>query len=118
MNNVDFVMKNLTPKQRQALLMRYGYGWRMKRIALRMGSSPQAVSALIQRAQRAAGMPRRCFDVVRPYIDGPSAGLLAQPGLFRNGVSAESGCMGRMQRATLEFDAKRCKSLTATKRGG
>ena len=67
MTKLNIVLKNLTPRQRQALLMRYGYGWRMKRIALRMGTSQQAVSALIQRAQRGAGMPRRCFDVVRPH---------------------------------------------------
>jgi endonuclease V-like protein UPF0215 family len=53
----DQKMNRLTDKQREVWLMRYRYGWRLKRIALRMGISPQAASALVRRAQRTAGVP-------------------------------------------------------------
>jgi DNA-directed RNA polymerase specialized sigma24 family protein len=54
-------LTDLSDKQRQVWLMRFRYGWRMKRIALELGIRPHAVSQLLQRAQRRAGLgrPRR-----------------------------------------------------------
>ena len=51
-------LKDLSHKQRDAWRMRYRYGWRMKRIALELGSNESAVSRLLLRAQRRAGLPR------------------------------------------------------------
>jgi len=48
-------LKNLSPKQREVWVMRYRYGWRLKKIAIEMGTSFQAVSAMLSRAQRRAG---------------------------------------------------------------
>jgi DNA-directed RNA polymerase specialized sigma24 family protein len=48
-------LKLLSPKQRDAWVMRYRYGWRLKKIALRLGTSHQAVSAILRRAQLRAG---------------------------------------------------------------
>jgi DNA-binding NarL/FixJ family response regulator len=58
-------LKKLSPRQRDVWLMRYGYGWRMKRIALKMGISRPAVSQLIRRAQKSAGLPSCRFSVIR-----------------------------------------------------
>lgn len=57
MTPIDF--KNLSDKQRDAWRMRYRYGWRMKRIAIELGTTAPAVSRLLQRAQLKAGLPRR-----------------------------------------------------------
>ncbi|HZL37920.1 MAG TPA: hypothetical protein VFC78_21565 [Tepidisphaeraceae bacterium] len=51
------VLTDLSDKQRDAWRMRYRYGWHMKRIALELGSKESAVSRLLLRAQRRAGLP-------------------------------------------------------------
>ncbi len=60
-------LNHLTAKQYEVWIMRFRHRWRLKTIALRMGTTPQAVSALIQRAQRSAGLPGgyRRVDVIR-----------------------------------------------------
>ncbi|HWE02436.1 MAG TPA: sigma factor-like helix-turn-helix DNA-binding protein [Tepidisphaeraceae bacterium] len=50
-------LKDLTEKQKEAWRMRYRYGWRMKRIAIELGTTEPAVSQLLRRAQRRAGLP-------------------------------------------------------------
>ena len=51
-------MTKLTEKQRQAMMLRYRYGWRLARIAVRMGTTRQAVHDLLQRAHLRLGFPR------------------------------------------------------------
>lgn len=48
-------LKILSPKQRTAWVMRYRYGWRVRKIALKLGISHQAVCAMLRRAQFRAG---------------------------------------------------------------
>jgi hypothetical protein len=52
-------MKDFSEKQRRAWVMRYRRGWRMKRIALKMGVTPSEVSKLLKRAMVRAGLPWR-----------------------------------------------------------
>jgi len=59
-------LKELTVKQRQAWKMRYHYNWRMKRIALRMGVTVDAVSKILRRAHLKAGLPRRTYIRIIP----------------------------------------------------
>jgi len=51
-------MTKLTEKQRRAMLLRCTYGWRLGRIAVRMGTTRQAVHELLQRAHLRLGFPR------------------------------------------------------------
>ena len=48
----------LTEKQRQVMLMRYTYCWRLQRIATRLGTTRQSVCELLQRAHLRLGFPR------------------------------------------------------------
>ena len=57
MTNIS--LKELSDKQRQAWIMRYRYGWRMRRIALELGISPNGVSKILRRALVRTGLPRR-----------------------------------------------------------
>lgn len=57
----EISLKGLTVRQREAWKMRYHYQWRMKRIALRMGVTLDAVSKLLRRAHLKAGLPRRTY---------------------------------------------------------
>jgi DNA-directed RNA polymerase specialized sigma24 family protein len=52
-------IKMLSDRQREAWVMRYRYGWRLKKIALKMGISQNCVSRLLVRAMLRAGLPRR-----------------------------------------------------------
>jgi len=56
----------LSDKQRQAMHMRYVYGWTLARIALKMGTTRQAVCELLQRANLRLGYPRLACRPVRP----------------------------------------------------
>jgi hypothetical protein len=56
----------LTDKQRQALLMRYTYGWRLSQIAKRTGTTRQSVCELLQRANLRLGFPRLACMPIRP----------------------------------------------------
>ena len=51
----------LTERQRVAWQMRYQYGWRLRKIAIRMGIKTNSVSELLQRATKAAGLPPRTY---------------------------------------------------------
>jgi transcriptional regulator len=55
MRNIS--LKDLTEKQREIWRMRYRYGWRMKQIAIAFETTEQAVSQILRRAQRRAGLP-------------------------------------------------------------
>ena len=62
-------MTKLTEKQRQAIRMRYTYGWRLARIAVRMGTTRQAVGVLLQRAHLRLGFPRLACR--KPWLPKP-----------------------------------------------
>ena len=62
-------MTKLTEKQRQAMVMRYRYGWRLARIAVRMGTTRQAVHDLLQRAHLRLGFPRLPYR--KPWLPKP-----------------------------------------------
>jgi len=64
-------MTKLTDKQRQAMLMRYTYGWRLARIAMRMGTTRQGVHDLLQRAHLRLGFPRLAYR--KPWLPKPRA---------------------------------------------
>ncbi|HEX4795263.1 MAG TPA: sigma factor-like helix-turn-helix DNA-binding protein, partial [Humisphaera sp.] len=57
---------NLTEKQRQVMFMRYTYGWTLARIAVRTGTTRQAVCELLQRANVRLGFPRLACRPIRP----------------------------------------------------
>lgn len=64
MTNIS--LKGLTELQRNAIIMRYRYGWRMKRIALELGITVSGASRAVRRAQTTAGLPwRPWFGVIR-----------------------------------------------------
>ena len=56
----------LTDKQRQVMLMRYTYGWRLAHIARRTGTTRQSVCELLQRAHLRLGYPRLACRPIRP----------------------------------------------------
>jgi len=59
-------LKNLTDRQREVWRMRYQYGWRVKRIALELGTSWPNVCQILRRARHQAGLPyRRNISVIR-----------------------------------------------------
>jgi hypothetical protein len=59
----------LTEQQRQVFLMRYRYCWRLAQIALRMGTTRQAVHDLLQRAHLRLGFPRLAYR--KPWLPKP-----------------------------------------------
>jgi hypothetical protein len=62
----NFDLKNLTDTQRQVWIMRYRYGWRLKKIALKLGTGCPNVCQILRRAQKQAGIPRMAyFGVIR-----------------------------------------------------
>ncbi|HEX4795637.1 MAG TPA: sigma factor-like helix-turn-helix DNA-binding protein [Humisphaera sp.] len=62
-------MTKLTDKQRHVMLMRYTYGWRLARIAVRMGTTRQAVHDMLQRAHLRLGFPRLASR--KPWLPKP-----------------------------------------------
>ncbi|HEX4795114.1 MAG TPA: sigma factor-like helix-turn-helix DNA-binding protein [Humisphaera sp.] len=62
-------MDKLTDKQRQVMLMRYTYGWRLARIAVRVGTTRQAVHDMLQRAHLRLGFPRLACR--KPWLPKP-----------------------------------------------
>ena len=60
------LLKNLTERQRQAMQMRYAYGWRLQQIAWAMGTSKPSVLMLLRRAHRRAGFPIGLKGRIRP----------------------------------------------------
>ena len=70
---MNTLLDSFSRKQRQAWLMRYRYGWRMKRIALELGMSVSGVSRLLLRTHARAGLPRcRYVRIIRtkPRLTG------------------------------------------------
>jgi hypothetical protein len=62
----NFDLKNLTDTQRRVWVMRYRYGWRLKKIALKLGTGCPNVCQILARAQKQAGIPRtKYFGVIR-----------------------------------------------------
>jgi IS30 family transposase len=51
MTTTELKPARLTPKQRLTLHLRHDCGWRISRIALRLGVQKSAVSRLLQRAE-------------------------------------------------------------------
>ena len=64
------LLTNLTERQRQAMQMRYGYGWRLQSIAWAMGISKPSVLMLLRRAHRRAGFPLRPKGRIRATKPG------------------------------------------------
>lgn len=61
-----FSLKNLTDTQKCVWVMRYRYGWRLRQIAMELGTSVPNVSQILRRAQLSAGLPRKAyFGVIR-----------------------------------------------------
>ena len=58
---VNIVLTNLSEQQRRAWIMRYRYGWRMRRIAVKLGISTSGVSKLLLRALPRVGLPRKTY---------------------------------------------------------
>ena len=50
------ILSKLTPKQRQAFILRYVHEWPLRRIALRMGGSRASVCNLLRRADQRMGI--------------------------------------------------------------
>ena len=50
------ILKKLTPRQRQAFILRHVHKWTLRRIALRMGGSRASVCNLLHRADRRLGI--------------------------------------------------------------
>jgi DNA-directed RNA polymerase specialized sigma24 family protein len=59
--NPNETLTLLTEKQRKALMLKYVYGWPLRRIALRLGGSRASVNDLLRRAEQrlAITLPRR-----------------------------------------------------------
>ena len=62
-------MTKLTEKHRQAMQLRYTYRWRLARIAVRTGTTRQAVHDLLQRAHLRLGFPRLACR--KPWLAKP-----------------------------------------------
>ena len=66
-------LKNLTPRQRQAYVLRFRRGWRLRRIAGELGISVSSAGELVKRAQFQAGLGDAKVGVIgaRPRIRRP-----------------------------------------------
>ena len=71
-------LNNLTPRQRQAYVMRFRWGWRLAKIASELGITAGAACALVKRAQFRAGLGKQRVRVIR----GPRA--VMTPALARS----------------------------------
>ncbi len=58
-------LKPLSETERVAWRMRWKYGWRMKKIALKMGYSTSGISKMLARAQIRVGLPKRRVSIIR-----------------------------------------------------
>ena len=50
------ILSKLTPKQRQAFVLRYVHNWPLRRIALRLGGSRGSICNLLRRADQRIGI--------------------------------------------------------------
>jgi DNA-binding MarR family transcriptional regulator len=62
MTTIEPKPARLTPRQQLTLHLRYECGWRLGRIALRLGVRKSAVSRLLQRAENRAVNRDRRYD--------------------------------------------------------
>ena len=58
-------LKNLTSRQRQAYILRFQRGWRLRRIAEEMGITVSSAGELVKRAQFRAGLADANVAVIR-----------------------------------------------------
>ena len=58
-------LENLTPRQRQAYILRFRRGWRLRRIAAELGISVSSAGELVKRAQFRAGLGKEKAGVIR-----------------------------------------------------
>ena len=59
------MLKNLTPRQRQAYVLRFRHGWRLRRIAAELGITVSSAGELVKRAQFRAGLGKQNVRVIR-----------------------------------------------------
>ena len=59
------MLKNLTPRQRQAYLLRFRRGWWLRRIAAELGITVSSAGELVRRAQFRAGLGKEKMRVIR-----------------------------------------------------
>ena len=59
------MLENLTPRQRQAYVLRFGRRWRLKEIAAKLGITISSAGELVKRAQLRAGLGRTKVRVIR-----------------------------------------------------
>jgi hypothetical protein len=66
-------LKSLTPRQRQAYILRFRRGWRLRRIAAELGIAVSSAGELVKRAQFRAGLGKEKVGVIRtrPRIKRP-----------------------------------------------
>jgi FixJ family two-component response regulator len=57
-------LENLTPRQRQAYILRFRRGWRLRRIAAELGISVSSAGELVKRAQCRAGLGKEKVGVI------------------------------------------------------
>ncbi len=62
---IELKLHILPEKQRQLWTMRYRYGWRMKRIALKLGLTESGVSKMLARVHKRLGIPKYRVSVIR-----------------------------------------------------
>ena len=58
-------LENLTPRQRQAYILRFRRGWRLRRIAAELGITVSSAGELVKRAQFRAGLGKEKMGVIR-----------------------------------------------------
>jgi hypothetical protein len=58
-------LKNLTARQRQAYILRFRRGWRLRRIAVELGITVSSAGELVKRAQFRAGLGKERSSVIR-----------------------------------------------------
>ena len=58
-------LENLTPRQRQAYILRFRRGWWLRRIATELGITVSSAGELVKRAQFRAGLADAKVGVIR-----------------------------------------------------
>jgi hypothetical protein len=58
-------LNNLTARQRQAYILRFRRGWRLRRIAVELGITVSSAGELVKRAQFRAGLGKEKIGVIR-----------------------------------------------------
>ena len=58
-------LENLTPRQRQAYILRFRKRWRLRRIAVELGITVSSAGERVKRAQCRAGLGKEKMGVIR-----------------------------------------------------